>query len=154
MRETQTLNVNAHTRALRAAERVDPDARLQEILDAEPTLKERILEMLPSSEVLDVAGRAVKGFVVPHWAAGVILAAMLTVMGFMYSRIDDQRDLMIRLATQLEERDKHELEYRKEFKDKLYVQELQINQITTKYEVVKQMLTPTQRRALEIQTEN
>lgn len=105
-----------------------------------------------TSETLDVAGRTVTGFVVPHWAAGVLLAAIIGSMGFMYSRLSDQRDMLIRLDTQLQERANHESEYRGEFKTKLNVQQLQIDNATTELKVVKSMLTPQQLRYLEQNT--
>lgn len=96
-----------------------------------------------------VAAREVKGFIVPHWAAGVLLASILGVLGFMYNQISGQRDLLIRLETRLEERDKHELEYRAEFKTKLNVQQLQIDQSLKEMAVIKTVLSADQIRAIE-----
>lgn len=83
-----------------------------------------------------MAGRQVTGFVVPHWAAGVILAAMITSMGFMYSRLSDQRDMLIRLDTQLQERDKREVEFRLERKNSDDLQELKIQDLKDKLLVI------------------
>lgn len=99
-----------------------------------------------------VAAREVKGFIVPHWAAGVLLASILGVLGFMYNQISGQRDLLIRLETRLEERDKHELEYRGEFKTKLNVQQLQIDQSLKEMAVIKTVLSPDQVRTVERNT--
>lgn len=84
------------------------------------------------TEDLTVAGRQVSGFVVPHWAAGVLLAAILGCMGFMYSRLSDQRDMLIRLDTQLQERDKHEQEFRVQQKNATELQELKIQDLRDK----------------------
>lgn len=105
-----------------------------------------------SPESLMVAAKEVKGFVVPHWAAGVLLASILAVLAFMYNQIAGQRDLLIRLETRLEERDKHELEYRSEFKTKLNVQQLQIDQSLKEMAVVKAVLSPDQVRIIERNT--
>lgn len=83
-----------------------------------------------------MAGRQVSGFVVPHWAAGVLLAAMLGSMGFMYSRLSDQRDMLIRLDTQLQERDKREQEFRLERKNADDLQELKIQDLKDKLLVI------------------
>lgn len=111
------------------------------------TLWERIRSTL--TEELEVAGRQVKGFIVPHWAAGVLLATILGCVGFMYSQISGQRDMLIRLSTQLEERDKHENEYRQEFKTKLNVQQLQIDLQSKELVAVKTVLTPQQLKTAE-----
>lgn len=149
-------SVNVSTRSQRAADRTATNGKLPRIVHPTEvlprdtvTLAERIKRLFPSPEVLDVAGRAVSGFVVPTWAAGVLLAAVIGSMAFMYNQISGQRDMLIRLSTQLEERDKHEIEYRGEFKTKLNVQQLQIDNATTELKVVKSMLTPQQMRYLE-----
>jgi hypothetical protein len=149
MRKEKDL-MNVHQRALKAAERVEASRPLQGFGQlAEPSVWHKVKEILPSSEVLDVTGRMVKGFVIPHWAAGVLLAAILTGMGFMYSRMSDQRDMLIRLDTQLQERDRHELEYRQEFKNALAVQKVYIDNMTTQLNIVRTLLSPEQRRQLE-----
>lgn len=99
-----------------------------------------------------MTGRAVKGFVIPHWAAGVLLAAILSGMAFMYSRMEAQRDVLIKLETLLGERDRHELEYRNEFKTKLNVQQLQIDQSNKELAIIKTLLTPQQVRVIERET--
>lgn len=163
MRNEKDLDVpNVHEHTLDARRRTNGNSgRLQavshtaEALDSHSdSLIEKIKRLIPHTEVLEVAGRAVKGFVVPHWAAGVLLAAMLGSMGFMYSRLSDQRDMLIRLDTQLQERDKHELEYRQEFKNKQNLQQLQIENMTKNVDVLRAMLTPQQIRALERRKEN
>lgn len=149
------LNVpNVETRRIKAREWSRPNGHMHRVFDTpqpitSESLWQRIQRLFPHSEVLDVAGRQVNGFVIPHWAAGVLLAAILAGMGFLYSQNSGQRDMLIRLDTQLQERDKHELEYRNEFKTKLSVQELQIQNITSQYNVVKGLLTPQQLRYLE-----
>lgn len=103
-----------------------------------------------------MGARQVTGFIVPHWAAGVILAAILSVGFATYTvfsnKLSDQRDMLIRLDTQLQERDKHEMEFRQEVKTKTNVQQLQIDQITRQYDVVKSLLTVDQRRSVEQST--
>lgn len=57
-----------------------------------------------------MAGRAVKGFVVPGWAAGVILAAIIGAFGFMYSQNQAQKEMLIRLDERLIERNDRDRE--------------------------------------------
>lgn len=57
-----------------------------------------------------VAGREVKGFVVPGWAAGVILAAIIGAFGFMYNQNQTQRELLIRLDQRLQDRNERDRE--------------------------------------------
>lgn len=126
-------NVNVRTHAQRAAERVGTNGRLQHVVHApQPSYVEALLDKLRnqfSPEVLDVAGRAVKGFVVPHWAAGVLLAAILASGGFMYrsmsgqieaqsKTIADQTALLIRLDQRLIDKDVHDGERVEEFQKK------------------------------------
>lgn len=155
MRNEKELDVDVHTRALRAADRVRSNGKLQEVKHepvVEQSVWERLRSILPQSEVLEVTGRAVKGFVIPHWAAGVLLAAILSGMAFMYSRMEAQRDVLIKLETLLGERDRHELEYRNEFKTKLNVQQLQIDQSNKELAIIKTLLTPQQVRVIERET--
>ena len=165
MRSARELSdkVDVHLHATRAAERTGTNGQKSASLhvtkpfaaDADAvTLWERIKRSLPQPEVLEVAGRSVKGLVIPHWAAGVLLAAILGSMGFMYSRLSDQRDMLIRLDTQLQERDRHELEYRMEFKNKLNLQQLQIDNMAKNVDVVRMLLTPQQLRMLERRKDN
>lgn len=136
--------VNASARhALRAAERVNGHTGRLQAVEHVPDVSfwERIKNLFPQPEVLDVAGRPVKGFVIPGWAAGVLLAAILGGMGFMYSRMSDQRDMLIRLDTQLQERDKHELEYRAEFKSQLNVQKVYIDNMTNQLNTIKGLMS-------------
>lgn len=89
-----------------------------------------------------MAGREVKGFVIPHWAAGVLLAAILGGMGYMYQSFSAeqqmQREMLIEMKTELRLAKEHELEYRNEFKTKLNVQQLQIDQLN----LMKAVLLP------------
>lgn len=149
-------SVDVHSRTIAAKGRVRSNGRQHHALHVpeaivvdDVTLWERFKNALPQPEVLEVAGRAVKGLVVPHWAAGVILAALLSIGWAVYSQISAQRDMLIRLDTQLQERDKHELEYRQEFKNKLNLQQLQIENMTKNVDVIRAMLTPQQLRMLE-----
>ena len=96
-----------------------------------------------------VNGRQVSGFVVPHWAAGVILAAIISGMGFMYSRISDQRDMLIEMKTELRLAKEHDTEARLEFKNKLELQQVYINDLSKQVNGMKTMLTPQQARALD-----
>lgn len=65
-------------------------------------------DRLFTSEKLSVAGREVKGLVIPHWAAGVLLATILGSMGAMYKSFSteqqSQRDMLIDMKARLEER--------------------------------------------------
>lgn len=61
-------------------------------------------------ENLLVAGREVKGFVVPGWAAGVLLAAVVGAFGFMYNQNQTQREMLIRLDERLIERNDRDRE--------------------------------------------
>lgn len=147
-----TVRLNA-LHAQHARERVKSNGELHEILQAEPLPhKPSLLERLFKPEILTVAGRAVKGFVIPHWAAGVMLAAILGGMGFMYSRMSDQRDMLIRLDAVLAERDRHDLEYRSEFKTQINLQKAYIDNMTNQLNTVKGMLTPQQVRYVERNT--
>lgn len=109
--------------------------------------------VLPFPEVLDVAGRMVKGFVVPHWAAAVLLGAILTAAGFMYRSFSQelklasdeqraQRDMLIEMKTELRLSKEHDTEYRSEFKETLALQQVYMNHIIN-------LLSPEQRRELE-----
>lgn len=156
MRKETELNVDVRSHAQRAADRTGSNGKLHRIFDnAEDlpretvTFAERIKRLFPSREVLDVAGRQVTGFVVPHWAAGVLLAAILGCMAFMYNQISGQRDMLIRLDTQLQERDRHELEYRSEFKNQLNVQKVYIDNMTNQLNTIKGLLTQNQMRTLD-----
>lgn len=150
-------DVNVRTHAQRAAERVAGNGSQRHLHVPQPynpehntvSLWQRVVRLFPTPEKLDVAGREVKGFIVPHWAAGVILAAILSIGWAVYGQVSAQRDMLIRLDTQLQERDKHELEYRNEFKVKTNVQQLQIDNMTTQLAAVKAMLSPEQVRSIE-----
>lgn len=96
------------------------------------------LEKLFKPENLTVAGREVKGLVVPHWAAGVLLAALISIGWTTYSKVAEQRDMLIEMKTELKLAKEHELEYRNEFKTKLNVQQLQIEQLN----LMKAVLLP------------
>lgn len=65
-----------------------------------------------------MAGREVKGFVVPQWAAGVLLAAIVGAFGFMYTQNQSQREMLIRLDQRLSDKQDHDQEYRQEMKNK------------------------------------
>lgn len=96
-----------------------------------------------------MGARQVTGFVVPHWAAGVLLAALLGCVGVMYNQISTQRELLIRLDTQLQERDKHELEYRSEFKNQVNLQKVYIDNMTNQLNTIKGLLSSSQMRMLD-----
>lgn len=66
-----------------------------------------------------MAGREVKGFVVPGWAAGVILAAMIGAFGFMYSQNQTQKEMLIRLDERLIERNDRDRERKEELEKRL-----------------------------------
>ncbi len=55
-------------------------------------------------ENLVVAGREIKGFVIPQWAAGVLLAAIVSAFAFMYMQNQAQRELLIRLDQRLSDK--------------------------------------------------
>lgn len=144
-------------RRQRIAERVGTNGQMPRILDAvEPFPRQPDSRwtrfwnaILPSPEVLEVSGRPVNGFVVPTWAAGVILSAILGSVAFLYTQIGNQRDMLIRLDTQLQERDKHELEYREEFKTKTNIQALQIENMSSELRAIRAVLTPQQLKAIQ-----
>lgn len=151
----------------------DSEEKMQGIFDAEHLpdklpwwirVRESVRRAVLGSaqpEILDVAGRTVSGLVVPYWAAGVILAAILSGFGFMYksmdSRIDakdaayqSQRDMLIEIKTELRMAKEHDLEYRNEFKTKQNVQQLQIDQLN----VMKALLNPQQLQVIEQKRSN
>lgn len=74
---------------------------------------------LPHGESLTVAGREVKGFVVPGWAAGVILASIIGAFGFMYSQNQTQKEMLIRLDERLIERNDRDRERKEELEKRL-----------------------------------
>lgn len=155
MRAQDSVDVGA--RRQRIAERVGTNGQMPRILDAvEPFPRQPDSRwtrfwnaILPSPEVLEVSGRPVNGFVVPTWAAGVILSAILGSVAFLYTQIGNQRDMLIRLDTQLQERDKHELEYREEFKTKTNIQALQIENMSSELRAIRAVLTPQQLKAIQ-----
>jgi hypothetical protein len=70
MRQSAVDKVNAHARAVRAAERVSGNGTVHGIFDTpedsphdKVTFVDRIKRLFPQPEVLDVAGRQVKGIV-------------------------------------------------------------------------------------------
>ncbi len=153
MRAAESLdhNVNVHDRALKASGRVGTNGRLHGIgLGPQPPTPSWF-DRLFKPEKLVVEGREVKGFVVPHWAAGVLLAAILTAFGFLYSQLTSQRDMLIRLDTQLQERAQHESEYRHNFENKLELEQVYINDLNKQVVSIKASLTPAQIRAIESQ---
>lgn len=130
--------------------------RMQRVFDASEvaksdtvTLWERIKRSFPTTEELDVAGRQVSGFVVPHWAAGVLLATILGCVGFLYNQISGQRDILIEMKTELRLAKEHDLEYRSEFKNQLNVQKVYIDNLTNQLTTVRGLLTQNQLRTLE-----
>jgi len=106
-------------------------------------------KLFPSPELLMVNGRQVSGFVLPHWAAGVLLAAVLSGMGFMYSRLSDQRDMLIEMKTELKINKDHDAEYRSDAKRTMELQQVYINNLDKQLSTIKAVLTPTQIRALK-----
>lgn len=66
-----------------------------------------------------MAGREVKGFVVPGWAAGIILAAIVGAFGFMYNQNQNQRELLIRLDERLMERNERDRENKEQLEKRL-----------------------------------
>jgi hypothetical protein len=55
-------------------------------------------------EDLTVAGREVKGFVVPQYAAAALLVAIIGAFGFMYQQNQAQREILIRLDQKLSDK--------------------------------------------------
>lgn len=101
----QNLNVDVHTRAIRAAERTNGSGRLQAIVDApEVSWWRKYFKW----ENLTVAGKEVKGFIVTPTIAAVLLAAFLGAVGWAYkSSTTDQRETLIAITemkTMLNER--------------------------------------------------
>lgn len=148
----QELNVDVHTRAIRAARRANGANRgMSEPLQMPEVFKTQgwLSNLLPHTEKLLVNGRQITGFVIPHWAAGVLLAAVLSGMGFMYSKISDQRDMLIEMKTELRLAKEHDNEYRDEFKTRINVQSLQIDVLNKDLAAIRVILTPQQLRMLE-----
>ncbi len=148
--------MDVRTHAQRAADRLPANGQLHRIFDNDEvlprdtvTFAERIKRLFPTPEVLDVAGRQVSGFVVPTWAAGVILAALLGSVGFLYNRIGDQRDMLIEMKTELRLSKEHDLEYRGEFKNTLNVQKVYIDNLKSELVTVKTLLSPQQLRTID-----
>lgn len=154
MRRENTLDVNVHQRAIRAAERTSPNNGLQDTLELVPTEPRWWNRILPSPEVLNVNGRQVNGFVVQPWAAGVLLAALIGGGGYFYRTVSSeqqsQRDMLIEMKTELRVSKEHELEYRQEFKDKQELQQVYINDLTKQLVRVQSVLTPAQAKAVQL----
>lgn len=93
-------------------------------------------------ESLVVAGREVKGFVVPGWAAGVILASMIGAFGFMYNQNQTQKEMLIRLDERLIERNDRDRERKEELEKRL--QNIDAVQIVLRRDLAK----------LEVQAQN
>ena len=141
-------SVNVQLRAKKAAARVGTNGRLQSIGHAAQPPMPSWFDRLFPQEHLIVGGREVKGFVIPHWAAGVILAALLSGMGFMYSRIQDQRDLLIEMRTTLNMTKEASAEERRNLKNTLDLQQVYINDLNKQMSALRIILTPQQQRTL------
>lgn len=153
-REKELIDdVDVHARTQETRRRTHSNnGNLHRVFDAPQVAQHVTLwEQIRSTftEELEVAGRTVTGFVVPHWAAGVLLATILGAFGFMYSRLSDQRDMLIEMKTELRLAKEHESEYRQEFKTKLNVQQLQIDLQAKELVAVKTVLTPQQLKTAE-----
>lgn len=150
-------NVDVSIRAQRAHDRTNGNSgRLHRVLDIpEPvtnerdTLWKRIKDAFPTPEEIQVGTRQVTGFVIPHWAAGVTLAAILTCMGFLYSRLSDQRDMLIVLQTKLEERSKYESDVMHSVKEQGDMNRVYVDNLTNQVNLIKGMLTQQQLRTLD-----
>ena len=122
MRNESTLNVDVHTRSLRAADRVkNGNGSLQQTLDVPQT---SWWHNYFKWETLTVAGRTVeKGFVISPAIAGILLASLLGMAGWAYksSTADgrETRDSIIRMETLLNERTQTIKEQQAKFEQKL-----------------------------------
>ena len=142
-------SVNVQLRAQKAAARVETNGRLQSVGHAaQPPIPSWFDRLFPQEHLI-VGGREVKGLVLPTWAAGVLLAAILGSGGFMFSKLSDQRDMLIEMRTELRLAKEHEIEYREEFKTRLNVNDLQIQNMTSEMRAIRAILTPQQMRATE-----
>jgi len=160
MRE-QTEIVNVAARRQRMAERVGTNGQLSQILDTPEVphshtdgLWQRFKNsILPPTEVLNVNGRTVSGFVVPHWAAGVILAAIIGGGAALYRTVtteqQSQRDMLIEMKTELKLSKEHDAEYRGDTKRTMELQQVYINDISKQLVAIKAVLTPSQVRLLQ-----
>lgn len=130
MQNRKELNVDVHTRAIRASERISGNGKLQAVIDA-PHLKQaqwwrKFFRWEPN---LTVAGRTIeKGWVVPQPLGIALLVVILGGVGSLYWRITDrvdaigdkqatemqtQREMLIRLDQRLidkNERDREKFE--------------------------------------------
>src|SRR5258706_13653523 len=118
MRDEKSL-VDVHAHAQRAAERTNGSGKLHRVFDGpqEPTSKAdshwtRFKLSLPQPEILEVAGRAVKGWAITPAMGLTLFLAFGSVFGFMYNRMSDQivakdksyqeqHDLLIEIKTEL-----------------------------------------------------
>lgn len=146
MRKEKDLNVNVHTRALRAAERTNGDSgRLPEVFDSpEPKWWQRYFKW----ETLTVAGRTIeKGLVLTPTMGLTVVLAIAAMMGTMYWRMSDrieakdsayqqQRDMLIEIKTELKIAKEHDVEFKREQKDAQEIQDLKIQDLKDKLLVI------------------
>lgn len=140
MRANLVDNVaDVHTHLQRAKARVAANGGSQRALhipkphvSQNDTLWQRILRLFPTPEDLIVAGREVKGFIVPHWAAGVILAAMLSIGWAVYNQISSQRDMLIEIKTELRIYKEHDAEFKRKQIENHELQDLKIQDLKDK----------------------
>lgn len=121
------LDVDVHTRALRAAERVGPNGNTGELPDEpQPKWWRKYFKW----ENLTVAGREVKGWVVPQQLGIALIVLIISGAVGMYWRMDskieaatkaaevtakENRDLLIRLDQRLIDKDVHDKEKDEQF---------------------------------------
>lgn len=148
-------DVDVHTRAVKAARRNGVPADLSEPLKMPEIFNAQgwLARLLPHGERLMVNGRTVQGFVLPHWAAGVLLAAILSGMGFMWRSFSTeqqaQRDMLIEIKTEMRIYKENEVEFRSKTESDLKLQKAYIDNITGQYNTIKGLLTPQQLRYLQ-----
>jgi len=117
--ENKLDNVDVHNRAIKASERVSTNGiRLQDALHLPHPTPESWFSKTFKWENLTVAGREVKGFVIPQWAAIVLLGAIISAVGVMYNQNQNQREMLIRLDQKLTDKNDHDTEFRQEMKSK------------------------------------
>lgn len=101
-----------------------------------------------------MSGREVKGFVIPQWAAGVILAAIIGAFGFMYSQNQTQKEMLIRLDQKLQDKDERDKERVERVELAALKSEAAARDAIKELAILKGMLGATNQHTLERLTKN
>lgn len=93
--------------------------------------------------------KSIDSITMPKWIAIGILGAVLTFGVQSWWRASDQRDMLIRLETQLQMSRDYEAERAKQLKDQADLNKIYIDNMTAQLNVIKGMLSQQQINAAE-----